>query len=617
MKASRCCASPISRASRSRWISICRNSKAWSRSKCSATSSFPRSHASPIDSLWAPYGFLWLELHGASDTDRLEAVPAATIAVGAGWATLFEGAAHHRFETVALPEFLPKQRWFSGKTRRIRTTRIIDWTGVQPQPGAEKHKAALALVEVQYDSGAPETYFLPLAITLDSAAGTIREHSPNAIIAAVETPEGSGVLHDGIFDDDACGAILSLIHDHRELATRHGRLLGEPAEFASAVATASLPIRRVSAEQSNSSIIYGDRLILKFFRRYQTGPNPDCEIEKYLTERVHFTGVPPYAGALQYVNGDPEAATLGLLEALVENEGDAWRWTVDEIERYFELSEPVEFPSGVANELTDPIALSDQPPSQLARDHVGLYLEAAATLGRRTGELHRALAEPTADPAFAPEPFTAQDIESLYAGLRTRASQVFDELKDSLSRLPDDTVEDAARLLARRREILDRLRASSTGSPHGQRIRIHGDFHLGQVLRSKTDFVILDFEGEPARPLRERRAKQSALKDVAGMLRSFSYAAWSSLINWTARRAGTLDHLEPWARLWERSASIEFLRGYREAAGGADFLPADPLDFRRLLDAFRIDKALYEVSYEFNNRPTWVRVPLMGILSSI
>ncbi len=578
---------------------------------------FPAITRQPYRFTLGAYGFLWLELHGASDTDRLEAVPAATIAVGAGWATLFEGAAHHRFETVALPEFLPKQRWFSGKTRRIRTTRIIDWTGVQPQPGAEKHKAALALVEVQYDSGAPETYFLPLAITLDSAAGTIREHSPNAIIAAVETPEGSGVLHDGIFDDDACGAILSLIHDHRELATRHGRLLGEPAEFASAVATASLPIRRVSAEQSNSSIIYGDRLILKFFRRYQTGPNPDCEIEKYLTERVHFTGVPPYAGALQYVNGDPEAATLGLLEALVENEGDAWRWTVDEIERYFELSEPVEFPSGVANELTDPIALSDQPPSQLARDHVGLYLEAAATLGRRTGELHRALAEPTADPAFAPEPFTAQDIESLYAGLRTRASQVFDELKDSLSRLPDDTVEDAARLLARRREILDRLRASSTGSPHGQRIRIHGDFHLGQVLRSKTDFVILDFEGEPARPLRERRAKQSALKDVAGMLRSFSYAAWSSLINWTARRAGTLDHLEPWARLWERSASIEFLRGYREAAGGADFLPADPLDFRRLLDAFRIDKALYEVSYEFNNRPTWVRVPLMGILSSI
>jgi maltose alpha-D-glucosyltransferase/alpha-amylase len=576
---------------------------------------FPPITRQPYRFTLGAYGFLWLELHGTRESEEAQIAPApASITVGAGWATLFEGAAHHRFETIALPEFLPKQRWFSGKTRRIRSTHIVDWTGVEPTE-VNKPKAALALIEVQYDSGAPETYFLPLAVTLDAAAGPIRENSPNAVIAAVQTPDGPGVLHDGILDDEACVAILSLIHDHRELPTRHGRLLGEPTEIFHAAVNGALPVRRVSAEQSNSSIIYGDRLILKFFRRFQTGPNPDCEIEKYLTERVHFPGVPPYAGALQYVNGDPEPATLGMLEALVENEGDAWRWTVDEIDRYYELSEPVEFPADAASELSAPF--SDQPPSALARDHIGLYLEAAATLGRRTGELHRALGEPTADPAFVPEPFTTQDAQNMYGDLRSRAARVFDELKDNLSRLPDESVEDAARLLARRREILDRLRAPSADSSLGQRIRIHGDYHLGQVLRSKTDFVILDFEGEPARPLRERRAKQSALKDVAGMLRSFSYAAYSGLLNFTARRAVSLDRLEPWARLWERSASVEFLRGYREAAAGADFLPADPLDFRRLLNAFRIDKALYEVSYELNNRPTWVRIPLMGMMSGI
>jgi maltose alpha-D-glucosyltransferase / alpha-amylase len=560
---------------------------------------FPPIGKQPYRFTLGAYGFLWLELHGVRETEEIRAGPEpATLTAGAGWATLFEGAAHHRLENIALPEFLVKQRWFGEKARRIRATRVVDWTGL------DRPKAALALVEVQFESGAPETYFLPLAMALGNAAAQIRESAANAVVAGVETPEGSGVLHDALFDDDACAAILAMIHDHREVATRHGRMVGEPAEIVLA-ANGSLPVRRISAEQSNSSIIYGDKLILKFFRHFQPGPNPDFEIEKHLTERVHFDRVPPFAGALQYVNGG-EPATLGLLEALVENEGDAWRWTLEEIERYYEQCEPVEFPAGADAEAE----------GKLARDHIGLYLDAAATLGRRTGELHRALAEPGGDPAFAPEPFDRQDVESLYGALGARAAQVFDALKDSVSRLPDETVEDAARLLGRRREILDRLRAPVTDSAQGQRIRIHGDYHLGQVLRAKTDFVILDFEGEPARPLRERRAKQSALKDVAGMLRSFSYGAYASLLNYAARRGGTLERLEAWARLWERSASVEFLRGYREAVSDAEFLPHDAQTFQRLLEAFELDKALYEVAYELNNRPAWVRVPLMGILST-
>jgi maltose alpha-D-glucosyltransferase/alpha-amylase len=154
-----------------------------------------------------------------------------------------------------------------------------------------------------------------------------------------------------------------------------------------------------------------------------------------------------------------------------------------------------------------------------------------------------------------------------------------------------------------------------SGSPLPQRIRIHGDYHLGQVLRVKTDFVILDFEGEPARPLAYRRSKQCALKDVAGMLRSFSYAAYATLINYTARHPEDLATLEPWARFWERSVAAEFLRAYRQAARGANFVPADESDFQNLLDAFLLDKALYEVLYELNSRPAWVRIPLMGIMS--
>jgi maltose alpha-D-glucosyltransferase/alpha-amylase len=229
--------------------------------------------------------------------------------------------------------------------------------------------------------------------------------------------------------------------------------------------------------------------------------------------------------------------------------------------------------------------------------------------------LHLALASPADDPAFSPEPLTADDLQRLLASLRQQASSVLDVLKDNMARLPDEVVEVAALVLSRRSQILDHFRRSGGDGLHAQHTRIHGDYHLGQVLRVKTDYVILDFEGEPARPLAERRAKQSPLKDVAGMLRSFSYAAYATLMNYTSRRPEDLARLEPWAQLWERSTSAEFLRAYRETVPGAEFLPSDSGDFRKLLDVYVLDKALYELLYELNNRPAWVRIPLKGILS--
>jgi maltose alpha-D-glucosyltransferase/alpha-amylase len=229
--------------------------------------------------------------------------------------------------------------------------------------------------------------------------------------------------------------------------------------------------------------------------------------------------------------------------------------------------------------------------------------------------LHLALALPTDDPPFAPEPMTAQDLETLLVDLRQRASTVFDLLKERVSSLPDEVVEIAATVLGKRRRILDHFNGLRWDNLRTQRIRVHGDYHLGQVLKVKTDFVILDFEGEPARPLAHRRAKQCPLKDVAGMLRSFSYAAYASLLNYTARHSEDVARLEPWALLWEHSAAAEFLRAYRDTAQGAQFLPLVSSDFRKLLDVFLLDKALYEVLYEMNSRPAWVRIPLMGILS--
>jgi maltose alpha-D-glucosyltransferase/alpha-amylase len=304
-----------------------------------------------------------------------------------------------------------------------------------------------------------------------------------------------------------------------------------------------------------------------------------------------------------------------MLQGLVANEGDGWKWTVEELERYYENCAPVAFPEELTGKLLNPTELLESALPDLARDHVGIYLDSAATLGRRTAELHLALALPSDDPAFAPEPLSADDLNSLLADLRQQVLGVFDVLRGNMARLPDEVVDLAALVLSRRRHILDRFQTLAGKSLHAQRTRIHGDYRLGQVLRAKTDYVILDFEGDPARSLADRRFKRCPLQDVAAMLRSFSYAAQTALMNYTARRPEDLTRLEPWARLWEQTTSAEFLRAYRETAQGTEFLPADGGDWRMLLDTYLFEKTLRELLFELNDRPNWVRIPLMGILS--
>ena len=576
---------------------------------------FPAIERQPYRLTLAPYSFLWLELQRRAEPnevsmDLTEHVP---LSASRGWEGLFDGGNHERLEKVNFPEYLPKQRWFAGKSRHIRSTRIIDWIAFNGTP------SALALVEVHFDQGLPDVYLLPLAMTFAEAADELRRVAPNAIVASIVSDRASGLLHDAVFDDKTCLQLLSLIEDGSELHARNGRIRGvrgKAFEYVLGSADRPLPVRRSSAEQSNTSILYGDRFILKLFRRQQPGLNPDAEIGRYLTENTSFNRIPPFAGSIEYEPiADSEPATLAMLQGLVANEGDGWTSTVEELGRYFEARAPVPFPQNLNDELGDPLELSEHPASQLARDHLGIYLDSAATLGRRTAELHLALALPTDDPAFAPEPLTAANLEALLEDLRQHATRVFEALKERVSYLPDEVVEVAASVLSRRRRILDHFKWVESDSLRAQRIRIHGDYHLGQVLKVKTDFVILDFEGEPARPLAYRRAKQCPLKDVAGMLRSFSYAAYASLINYTTRHPEHVPRLEPWARLWECSAAAEFLRAYRETSQRAEFLPADGGDFRKLLDIFLIDKALYEVLYELDARPAWVRIPLMGIMS--
>ena len=585
---------------------------------------FPKITSEPYPLTLAPYGFLWLELQQAPDAADVptERPIENTLHITGdnNWKNVFEGEGRQQLEARLIPEFLPKQRWFGGKSRSILKARVLDWA-----PFADG-TIALVLVNVEYVTGDADQYLVPLGIALGAAGEAISESAPAAVLTNIVTPKETGILHDAMYNDQTSRALLTMIERKEELAFQNGKVSGVPSSRLAELEgeeAGTLQPRRGSAEQSNTNIIFGRKLIMKLFRRQQAGPNPDTEIGNYLTEFSPFDHIAPFAGSIEYLpnateeNPQPVKSTLTMLQGLVPNEGDGWEWTLGEIDRYFEEHSGQTVLDGEVAAKSGPITgdSSARPASQFARDHIGGYLDAAALLGRRTGELHLALARPTSNAAFTPEPLRPGDLTELRKDLLQHATAAFDALKSNLSKLPDTAVEMAGLILSKRSAVLDRFEKLESSEIHALRIRVHGDYHLGQVLRSKNDFVLLDFEGEPARTLAERRTKQSPLKDVAGMLRSFSYAAYSGLMKYTTRRPQDSDRLAAWAKLWEQNVSAEFLRAYRQAVAGVSVVPSDPIAFQQLLEAYVLDKALYELVYELNNRPTWVHIPLSGILA--
>jgi trehalose synthase-fused probable maltokinase len=356
--------------------------------------------------------------------------------------------------------------------------------------------------------------------------------------------------------------------------------------------------------------------VLKVFRHVEAGVNPDFEIGEFLSVRAGFRHVPPAAGAIEYRHAGSPAATIGILQGFVPNRGDAWQQTLAALAGFYDrLSGGKLVPPREPRE-HGLLSGARSPLPARAADLLGEYRASAALLGRRTAELHLALASDPSDPDFAPEPFSLAHQREVSEAMIHLARESLAMLARRAGDLPITLRERARTALAGESELLARFRRLAERPLTGLRTRIHGDLHLGQVLATEDDFVFIDFEGEPARTLAERRAKHSPVRDVAGMLRSFHYAAFAALF----ARAGdagaaspVFPALAPFANAWYRWASAEFLRAYLETAGGAAFLPANPDELDFFLDLWLLDKAIYELKYELNHRLTWVAIPLEGL----
>ncbi len=578
----------------------------------------------------APYSFLWLELQPALKLpEPVEiAVDEPTLALlNQSWEGLLGGTGIDVLEEL-LPNYLQRQRWFGAKSRNISSVRILDWVEIpdsaSPRSAEPAMNAVLTFLQVNYSEvdaatgqGTSDSYQLPLAVSTGAAIDALRASAPATILATLSTASGPAAVYDAVAREELRQALLRTIEENESVPTLSGRITGQPsAAFSEVRGSEALPARVGSAEQSNTSILYDGKLILKLFRRLEPGENPDTEIGRFLTDVAHFPRIAPFLGDIR-LSGSGEAATesttLAMLQGLVPNEGDGWKWFLGELSRYFEdvFHCPLPEATGQAPSFEDP----GPPNLPLAREHAGLSLDAAALLGKRTAEMHLALATETDDPAFTSEPFTAADLQADASRIDRQIHKSLDALKRGMPQLTELTADAAALILSQRIELFARAQAIAPLPPDeaGRRTRIHGDYHLGQVLRSKNDYVILDFEGEPARSLAERRAKQSPLKDVAGMLRSFSYAAWAGLADFAQRRPEDARSLHLWARLWENAAAGEFLSTYRSTIAANPGLLPEPPAAQLLLNAYLLEKALYELLYELNNRPAWVHIPLSGI----
>ena len=508
-----------------------------------------------------------------------------------------------------LTPFVLARRWYRSKAKHLQSARIHD---ILTAPGEEW---SIVLLEFEYEECDCEIYLCTVAAAFGEARDRVFGEYPESAIARIALSDGSiGVLYEAIGNRSFSDALLAAVAREVTLEGAAGHLSAWRTKTFQQIVGTHQPIlcARVSkAEQSNSSIFYGDRFILKIFRKLDAGINPDFEIGQFLTGRG-FRYTPAVAGHIEYREAQSEPMLAGILQQFVPNQGDAWEFTLGSAREFYAKTR-----NRIAPRLISGHPMEENGPQSAAeaRRIIGTYIDSAQLLARRTAEMHIALTDSKGGPEFAPEPFTEEFRIALHGRLIRQMDLSLRLIREKQASLESRVAADAQKLLDLEPRIRERFRQVCENPVHAMRIRHHGDYHLGQVLWTGNDFAIIDFEGEPARSLEERRIKRSAMRDVAGMLRSFQYAAYFALPaeGSAADERRTLE-TEAWAEYWNASVGRAFLSSYLAVAGGQAFVPDDTRERRLLLDVFVLEKALYEVAYELNNRPHWVRIPLRGIL---
>ncbi|MCC7079719.1 MAG: maltose alpha-D-glucosyltransferase [Burkholderiales bacterium] len=497
-------------------------------------------------------------------------------------------------DEVLLP-FLESRRWFAGKGNRMTGMALADIGAWRTSEGSW----LFAVLKLEFAEVAPQVYFLPLAIAWEEGGVDLMQKYGAWALAKVRQKARVGVLYMAFGNAEFCRALLRSMSSPRDLPLGAGKLrFIRTSAYEGCVDAEALTaeIQYPAEEQSNIGVYFGMRAYLKGYMRLQSGVNPEVEVGRFLTDRSPYPNIASVLGAVEYIGRDGSSTALAIGQRFVRNQGSLWTYTLEYLDRHMGAS-------------AAPAEAQAAPPGEAH----ALYTTQAHKLGSRVGELHRAFAARTGDPAFDPEPVSGADLNTWIETVRADTARTFDRLERKRPELEESVRPRADELLARRITLLDRIGRELAGTDGLTKTRYHGDLHFGQVLLTANDFVIIDFEGEPMRPIGERRAKASPLRDVAGMLRSASYAAHATVQRLAAHHPDRRAELHASALEWQRTVSGVFIAGYKAATAGLSSVPQDEAAFERLLELFLIEKALYEMRYELESRPQWAAIPIRGL----
>ncbi len=579
-------------------------------------SEFPAITAKPYFVSLSPHGFFWFHLQPKRAPD--ETLPAVSgpqelpVLLVASWDNVFSEALEASLAGL-MPGFLRKRRWYLGQSQTVRQVDIVD---VIPLP---ESAAYIVLLRVNYTQGEPDLYTLPLSVAQGEKAEDVSRKSPESLLARLQHPDGStGVMYSALYDPQFGISLLNAIARRRRAKGRSGEITAAHTPVFREIwghehpQLAPSPVR---GDYNHSALMFGDHFHLKLFRKVEPERNPELEVEQFLTREAGFDHAPRIAGWLEYRTGAQEPVTLGILRGRVQSEATGWQYTMDSLGLFFDRALAATYDvSTLAVPPAFPIPLRMELPPELA-ELLGDYIEMVRLLGKRTAEMHLALASRPDDPVFAPEPFTDFYRNSLYHATLVLSMRTFERLR--AAPVNANAQAETGLLLEGEAALNARLQALRDRRINATRIRHHGDYHLEQVLYTGKDFVIIDFEGDPRRSIGQRRIKACPLRDVAGMLRSFDYAAHAALrggIPGVASHPDAAATLRGWAAFWSRWVSALFLASYFNTAGQAGFLPPDNDDRRLLLQFCVVEKTLAQLGHELDQRPDWVGVPVHGLL---
>lgn len=519
----------------------------------------------------------------------------------------------HHLECLArsLAVFLESQRWFAAKNEGIQSVEILDSVEISGDQTSSGHATfELLLATVVTNGGSTDCYAVPTACVVDTSTDQNAESAKGPTIATLTGNEASAGSTNRIVecsgDPEFWRAITTNLAEH-SLTTRNGRVLKFSRTASSKLGTSdvfrSADFRIHGGEQSNSAVAIGDQHFLKLFRRPRIGHNPDAEVGIFLTDRTEFKNSPQVEATID-ISGADGNRCLALISEQVPGNTDAWVYTLNCLKDFWErLGRRDDRPNV-------PPHLGNADGAGELSDLIGSFDSEVEQLGKRTAELHAALSSCDDDPAFAPVPLSQESLSQLVATIRSEVQSTCTLLENADLQIPDGLPQ---KIWQRANRLLDGITSLDVAKAGAVSIRCHGDYHLGQVLKTDSDFIILDFEGEPDRTFDERRQKRSALKDVAGMVRSLHYASCAAAVGMLPAPDSSITNPADWQNFWYESVRSRFLSGYRQQADNQRFLPQDENAFQQLLDLFLIEKVLYELRYEINNRPDWVKIPLAGL----